>query len=84
VWVLGRAWPTWDRFVLDPALRLLGMQSDVAHPDVNLLVFEHDCGSSISVLTRRLRRRAVPGTLPPSRGPGGVRRALAATRATAS
>jgi hypothetical protein len=50
-----RAWPTWDSFVLDPAVRLLGLQSDVAHPAVNLLVFEHGCGSSISILSRRLR-----------------------------
>ena len=50
-----RQWPTWDRFVLDPAVRLLGLQSVIANPDVNLLVFEHGCGSSVSILTRRLR-----------------------------
>jgi len=49
------AWPTWDRFVLDPAVRLVGLQSAIAYPDVNLLVFEHRCGSSISILSRRLR-----------------------------
>ena len=50
-----RAWATWDSFVLDPAVRLLGLQSELALPDVNLLVFEHRCGSSISILSRRLR-----------------------------
>ena len=50
-----RAWPTWDRFVLDPAVRLLGLQSDISNPEINLLVFEHACGSSISILSRRLR-----------------------------
>jgi hypothetical protein len=50
-----RAWATWDSFVLDPAVRLLGLQSEIALPDVNLLVFEHGCGSSISILSRRLR-----------------------------
>jgi hypothetical protein len=50
-----RAWATWDSFVLDPAVRLLGLQSEFALPDVNLLVFEHGCGSSISILSRRLR-----------------------------
>ncbi|MGA2266939.1 MAG: hypothetical protein ABSH44_00590 [Bryobacteraceae bacterium] len=50
-----RAWPTWDQFVLDPAVRLLGLQSMLTNPDVNLLVFEHSCGSSISILSRRLR-----------------------------
>ena len=50
-----RAWPTWDSFVLDPAVRLLGLQAVVTNPDFNVLVFEHRCGSSISILTRRLR-----------------------------
>ena len=49
------AWPTWDRFVRDSAVRLLGLQSEIARPDFNLLVFEHSCGSSISILCRRLR-----------------------------
>jgi hypothetical protein len=41
--------------VLDPAVRLLGLQAATINPDFNLLVFEHRCGSSISVLTPRLR-----------------------------
>lgn len=49
------SWPTWDSFVLDPAVRLLGFQAVIANPDLNLLVFEHRCGSSISILARRLR-----------------------------
>lgn len=39
----------------DPALRLLGLQSIAGVPDASLLVFEHGCGSSVSVLTKRLR-----------------------------
>ncbi len=50
-----RTWSTWEGFVLDPAVRLLGLQSEITKPDVNLLVFEHGCGSSISILSRRLR-----------------------------
>jgi len=50
-----RAWPTWDSFALDPAVRLLGLQAVLANPDFNLLIFEHRCGSSISILSRRLR-----------------------------
>ena len=50
-----RAWATWDSFVLGPAVRLLGLQFELALPDCNLLVFEHGCGSSISILSRRLR-----------------------------
>jgi hypothetical protein len=51
----SRAWPTWDRFVRDPAVRLLGLQSSITTPDFNLLVFEHGCGGSISILSTRLR-----------------------------
>jgi hypothetical protein len=36
-------------------VRLLGLQAVITNPDINLLVFEHDCGSSISILSRRLR-----------------------------
>ena len=50
-----RAWSSWDSFVRDPAVRLLGLQAVVTNPDANLLVFEHDCGSSVSILCRRLR-----------------------------
>jgi len=48
-------WQTWENFILDPAVRLLGLQSEVTLPDANLLVFEHCCGSSISILCKRLR-----------------------------
>lgn len=41
-------------------MRLLGLQAVTAVPDANLLVFEHRCGSSVSVLTRRLQR-LLPG-----------------------
>ncbi len=46
---------TWQEFVFDPALRLLGIQVMEAHPAANLIVFEHGCGSSVSVLASRLR-----------------------------
>jgi hypothetical protein len=36
-------------------LRLLGFQGHAEASDANLLVFEHRCGSSVSVLARRLR-----------------------------
>ena len=41
--------------MLDPAVRLLGLQAVITNPDFNALVFEHHCGSSISILARRLR-----------------------------
>jgi hypothetical protein len=50
-----RAWPSWDAFVADPSVRLRGLQAVIHMPDVNLLVFEHGCGTSISILSRRLR-----------------------------
>ena len=48
-------WRSWAAFVADPQLRLLGLQAIAGVPDASLLVFEHRCGSSVSVLTRRLR-----------------------------
>ena len=50
-----RAWETWDGFVQDPAVRLLGLQALIDYPDASVLVFEHGCGSSVSILSRRLR-----------------------------
>ena len=50
-----REWPTAESFIRDPEVRLLGLQAVITNPDVNLLVFEHKCGSSISILSRRLR-----------------------------
>jgi len=58
------AWPTWEAFVVDPAVRLIGLQSVVTNVDINLLIFEHTCGSSISILARRVRH-----LLPPTDGP---------------
>jgi hypothetical protein len=34
---------------------LLGLQVQTTNPDFNVLIFEHRCGSSISILTPRLR-----------------------------
>lgn len=48
-------WYSWERFVVDPDLRLLGLQAIAGVPDASLLVFEHRCGSSVSVLSKRLR-----------------------------
>jgi hypothetical protein len=48
-------WPSWDTFVADPGVRLLGLQAILSRPDANLLVFEHRCGSSVSVLSSRVR-----------------------------
>ena len=50
-----KGWRDWREFVLDPGLRLLGLQVIPDLTEANLLVFEHDCGSSLSVLVSRLR-----------------------------
>lgn len=50
----GRRWGSWEEFVADPAVKLLGLQAVPTVPDASVLVFEHRCGGSISVLTRRL------------------------------
>ncbi len=52
----GALWNEWSDFILDPFIRLLGFQAVSGLPDANLLVFEHRCGSSVSVLAKRLRR----------------------------
>jgi hypothetical protein len=49
-----RTWLTWEEFVTDPEVRLLGLQSRASVPDATVLVFEHFCGSSVSILTHRL------------------------------
>ncbi len=51
----GRAWKSWEEFVYDPGLTMLGIQVSESHPAANLIVFEHSCGSSVSVLASRLR-----------------------------
>ncbi len=51
----GELWKDWRDFVLDPRIRLIGFQAFPSLPDANLLIFEHRCGSSVSVQARRLR-----------------------------
>ncbi len=53
-------WDGWQEFVLDPGIRLLGFQAVESLPDANLIVFEHRCGSSISLLAKRLRHVLPP------------------------
>ena len=50
-----RQWTVWREFILDPEVRLLGLQHVQNLPDGNLLVFDHSCGTSISILARQLR-----------------------------
>jgi hypothetical protein len=51
----GRRWGEWPDFILDPEIQPIGFQAFPGLPDSNLLIFEHRCGSSISVLAKRLR-----------------------------
>ena len=62
----GRRWKRWSDFILDPEVRLLGLQAFSGLPDANLLVFEHRCGSSVSVLTSRLRQLLPDATIEPT------------------
>ncbi|NJD17899.1 MAG: hypothetical protein FIA95_01235 [Gemmatimonadetes bacterium] len=55
-----RTWHTWEEFVTDPEVRLLGLQSRASVPEATVLVFEHFCGGSVSILTHRLHH-LVPG-----------------------
>jgi hypothetical protein len=58
-----QAWTSCHDFIADPAVRLLGLQGILTLPDANLLVFEHRCGSSVSILAKRLRH-LLPGPSP--------------------
>ncbi len=51
----GQFWKHWRDFALDRGIRLIGFQASPGLPDANLLIFEHRCGSSTSILARRLR-----------------------------
>jgi hypothetical protein len=51
----GKRWRDWQAFLDDPGLRLLGLQSAAHAPETNIIVFEHSCGSSVSVLAAKLR-----------------------------
>jgi hypothetical protein len=55
-----RPWSSWTDFVVDPGVRLLGLQAAFALPDTNLLIFEHRCGSTVSILAKRLRHLFPP------------------------
>ncbi len=56
----GQEWPDWRSLMDDTRLRLLGLQIVPGLPDANVLVFEHTCGTSVSVLTSRLRHVLPP------------------------
>jgi hypothetical protein len=48
-------WPTAQDFLGDARLRVVGLQVAEHLPESNLLIFEHACGSSVSVRAARLR-----------------------------
>lgn len=51
----NQRWTDWKHFLLDARVRFLGLQASPQLSEANLLVFEHRCGSSISILASRLR-----------------------------
>ncbi len=53
-------WADWREFVSDPFLKPVGLQAITSVPDSNLLVFEHRCGSSVSIPSKMLRD-LIPG-----------------------
>ncbi len=44
------------QFVHDPGVSVLGLQAITSVPDGNLLMFEHRCGSTISIRANLLRQ----------------------------
>ena len=55
-----KRWLTWEDFVHDSGIHLLGLQAVDHLPDANLLVFEHRCGTSVSIKARDLRPHLLP------------------------
>ena len=64
----GSQWQRWNDFFQDPKVRILGLQVVPDLPEANLMVFEHACGSTISVLASRLRH-LVAGSRPAADAP---------------
>jgi hypothetical protein len=50
-----RQWPSWEEFIRDPGIRPIGMQAITSVPDANLFLFEHRCGSTVSIRAKQLR-----------------------------
>lgn len=48
-------WSSAEAFLEDARLRVVGLQVAEHLPEANLLIFEHACGSSVSVRAARLR-----------------------------
>ena len=57
----GRRWATLQAFQGDPGLTLIGLQVAEHRPESNLIVADHGCGTSVSVLTGRLRASTSDG-----------------------
>ncbi len=49
-------WADLQQFVYDPGVSVLGLQAITSVPDGNLLMFEHRCGSTISVRAKLIRQ----------------------------
>lgn len=51
-----KTWNSADEFIHDKNVKVLWLQVIPGHPDANCIIFEHrGCGSTISVLTPKLR-----------------------------
>jgi hypothetical protein len=50
----GHRWATREQFLEDPTIRLVGLQVVGNLPDANVVIFEHTCGTSVSILAKRL------------------------------
>jgi hypothetical protein len=48
-------WPDWEQFIFDPGIKPLGLQAITSMPDANLFMFEHRCGSTVTIRAKLLR-----------------------------
>lgn len=56
----SRRWSSMAEFLDDRELSVVGLQVAGHMPEVNLMIFQHACGSTVSVLTARLRSLLPP------------------------
>jgi hypothetical protein len=51
----GREWGSFEEFIKDPSIQVLGLQAVPVKPEVSVVVFNHDRCGGISVKTAVLR-----------------------------
>ena len=68
--VCGKQWNTWQEFLVDPSLQVLGLQAVPKIPKANVLIFNHARCGTVSILTSKLHELVeVPDSAQPETEP---------------